>query len=92
MMKELEAKVTDPAFVGTELVAPSSGRTYTVAQGDNFQYTDPIDQSVAKGQVSLFHPWTRSFYYYLLLYNTDVMSEYRVYEFCSLTAHDWCTA
>lgn len=53
MMKELEAKVTSAEFPGTQLVATTSGKTYTVASGDNFEYTDPIDKSVAKGQVSI---------------------------------------
>jgi len=52
MMSELEAKATDPSFVGTQLKAPTSGKIYTVAKGDNFEYTDPIDKSVSKGQVS----------------------------------------
>jgi phosphoglucomutase len=51
MMAELEAKVTDPSFVGAQLTAPTSGKIYTVAKGDNFEYTDPIDKSVTKGQV-----------------------------------------
>ncbi|XP_059483478.1 phosphoglucomutase [Neocloeon triangulifer] len=50
MMSELEAKVKEASFIGTQLTAPSSGKIYTVATGDNFEYTDPIDKSVAKGQ------------------------------------------
>ncbi|CAB3359673.1 Hypothetical predicted protein [Cloeon dipterum] len=50
MMAELEAKAIEPSFVGTPLTAASSGKVYTVAKGDNFEYTDPIDNSVAKGQ------------------------------------------
>jgi len=51
MMAELEAKVTDTSFVGAQLTATSSGKIYIVAKGDNFEYTDPIDKSVTKGQV-----------------------------------------
>lgn len=53
MMTELEAKVTEASFVGAQLTAPTSGKIYTVAKGDNFEYTDPIDKSVTKGQVKI---------------------------------------
>jgi phosphoglucomutase len=38
-----------PSFVGKQLSA--NGFTYTVAKSDNFEYTDPVDKSVAKKQV-----------------------------------------
>ncbi|XP_046399771.1 phosphoglucomutase [Ischnura elegans] len=50
MMAELEAKVTDPSFVGKELTSPVDGKKYKVKTGDNFSYTDPIDKSVATKQ------------------------------------------
>ncbi|KAG8238091.1 hypothetical protein J437_LFUL012198 [Ladona fulva] len=50
MMADLEAKVTDPSFVGKELVSPVNGKVFRVKAGDNFCYTDPIDGSIAKKQ------------------------------------------
>lgn len=51
MMKLLEEKVTHSSFAAQ--VLESGGKKYTVKLGDNFQYTDPIDRSVATNQVSL---------------------------------------
>ncbi|XP_047102499.1 phosphoglucomutase [Schistocerca piceifrons] len=48
MMAELEALVTSGAFKGKEL--SSNGRKYVVKLGDNFQFTDLIDGSVATKQ------------------------------------------
>ncbi|KAI5701311.1 hypothetical protein M8J75_008251 [Diaphorina citri] len=48
MMDELEKKVSAPEFKGVTLSA--EGRSFTVEAGDNFEYTDPIDGSVAKKQ------------------------------------------
>lgn len=50
MMKKLEEKVTSPSFVGQSL--SSQGKTFVVKKGDNFEYVDPVDKSVAKNQVS----------------------------------------
>jgi len=50
MMQELEAKITDPSFVGSELKAKTSGKSFTVKEAANFSYTDPIDGSVSKKQ------------------------------------------
>lgn len=50
MMTELEAKVTDPGFVG-HVLTTSTGKKYIVKSGDNFKYTDPIDNSVTAKQV-----------------------------------------
>lgn len=48
MMDMLQALVDDPSFVGQ--VHEHEGKIFRVAKGDNFEYTDPIDGSVAKGQ------------------------------------------
>uniref|UniRef100_A0A8D8PV19 phosphoglucomutase (alpha-D-glucose-1,6-bisphosphate-dependent) n=1 Tax=Cacopsylla melanoneura TaxID=428564 RepID=A0A8D8PV19_9HEMI len=48
MMEELEKKVTGAGFKGVILSA--GGQSFTVAGADNFEYTDPIDGSVAKKQ------------------------------------------
>ncbi|CAH0389912.1 unnamed protein product [Bemisia tabaci] len=48
MMKKLEEKVTSPSFVGQSL--SSQGKTFVVKKGDNFEYVDPVDKSVAKNQ------------------------------------------
>lgn len=47
MMAYLEPLL--PAFVGQ--THNSEGSSYKVALADNFQYTDPVDGSVAKKQV-----------------------------------------
>lgn len=48
MMEELEKKVSSPEYKGVTLSA--EGKSFTVQAGDNFEYTDPIDGSVAKKQ------------------------------------------
>ena len=40
-----------PAFVGQKLTA--NNVTYVVAKADNFEYTDPVDGSVAKKQARI---------------------------------------
>ena len=49
-MADLENKLSDPAMIGKTL--SHGDKTYTIAKADNFEYTDPIDGSVAKKQVS----------------------------------------
>lgn len=49
MIKDLEAAMFDPSFVGKKL--SSGDKTYEVAVADNFAYTDPVDGSVSKNQV-----------------------------------------
>lgn len=51
MMHHLETVIADKTFIGKTLTA--DGKSYTVAKADNFSYTDPIDGSVAKNQVSI---------------------------------------
>ncbi|KAK7583966.1 hypothetical protein V9T40_004929 [Parthenolecanium corni] len=48
MMKELEKKITEASFVGTKF--EEAGKTFVVEAADNFQYTDPIDESITKNQ------------------------------------------
>ena len=50
MMAALDAMIDDASMVGKELL--HGDKTYTIAKIDNFSYTDPIDGSVAKKQVS----------------------------------------
>ena len=50
MIKDLETAMFDPAFKGKKLT--SGDKTYEVAISDNFAYTDPVDGSVSKNQVS----------------------------------------
>lgn len=52
MMKELEKKITEASFVGTKF--EEAGKTFVVEAADNFQYTDPIDESITKNQVSIW--------------------------------------
>lgn len=51
MMLELEKKVTNPAMKGQEIVFGS--KVYVFQQADNFEYCDPIDESVTTNQVIL---------------------------------------
>lgn len=51
MIKDLETMMFDPAFKGKKL--SSGDKTYEVAIADNFAYTDPVDASVSKNQVSI---------------------------------------
>uniref|UniRef100_A0AC34QHW2 Phosphoglucomutase n=1 Tax=Panagrolaimus sp. JU765 TaxID=591449 RepID=A0AC34QHW2_9BILA len=46
MMKYLEPLL--PSYIGKKLSA--NGMDYTIAKADNFEYKDPVDQSVAKNQ------------------------------------------
>lgn len=50
MIKDLETVMFDKSFVGKKF--SSGDKTYEVAVSDNFAYTDPVDGSVSKNQVS----------------------------------------
>jgi len=50
MISNLESFIADPASVGKTY--SHGGKTFKVAKSDNFEYTDPIDHSVSKKQVS----------------------------------------
>jgi len=52
MMNRLQEFVDNKDNIGKEFKA-KSGKVYKVSKADNFEYTDPIDQSVAKNQVKL---------------------------------------
>ena len=52
MISNLESYIADPASVGKTY--SHGGKTFKVAKADNFEYTDPIDHSVSKKQVSIF--------------------------------------
>ena len=48
-MSDLESLITSMDFKGKSF--SSGGKTYKVAKGENFTYTDPVDKSVSKNQV-----------------------------------------
>jgi len=48
MMANLNKFISEPANVGKSYT--SGDKTYTVANADNFSYTDPVDNSVSKNQ------------------------------------------
>ena len=50
MMKKLNDIVADPSLVDKQ--HSSGDKTYTISKVDNFSYTDPVDKSVSKNQVS----------------------------------------
>ena len=50
MMKQLEELFASEGFVGSELKATSSDKSFKVKEAANFSYTDPVDHSVSKNQ------------------------------------------
>eukprot|EP00914_Ancora_sagittata_P010215 GHVO01019707.1.p1 GENE.GHVO01019707.1~~GHVO01019707.1.p1 ORF type:complete len:560 (-),score=70.55 GHVO01019707.1:660-2339(-) len=48
MMVDLNALISDPSYIGRQYT--QSGKTFTLAKTDNFEYTDPIDGSISKNQ------------------------------------------
>uniref|UniRef100_A0A671TDB6 Phosphoglucomutase-1-like n=1 Tax=Sinocyclocheilus anshuiensis TaxID=1608454 RepID=A0A671TDB6_9TELE len=48
MIDHLQTTMSDKAFVGQKF--SSGDKTYQVEKADNFEYTDPVDGSVSKGQ------------------------------------------
>ncbi|XP_059426989.1 phosphoglucomutase-1-like [Carassius carassius] len=48
MIDHLQTTMFDKAFVGQKF--SSGDKTYEVEKADNFEYTDPVDGSVSKGQ------------------------------------------
>lgn len=50
MMANLNAYVADQSNIGK--VFTSGDKSYTLAKADNFSYTDPVDHSISKNQVS----------------------------------------
>ncbi|ESP05168.1 hypothetical protein LOTGIDRAFT_102562 [Lottia gigantea] len=48
MMENLNNLISSPTIINKEY--SHDGKSYTVAQADNFCYTDPIDKSVSKNQ------------------------------------------
>ncbi|XP_056114793.1 phosphoglucomutase-1 [Rhinichthys klamathensis goyatoka] len=48
MIDHLQTTMSDKAFVGQNF--SSGDKTYQVEKADNFEYTDPVDGSVSKGQ------------------------------------------
>ena len=52
MMNKLQQFVDNKDNIGKEFTA-KSGKVYKVSKIDNFEYTDPIDNSVTKNQVTI---------------------------------------
>jgi phosphoglucomutase len=52
MMENLGNFISDSSNIGKPF--SSGDKTYTVAKIDNFSYTDPVDNSVSKNQVSFY--------------------------------------
>lgn len=50
MIDHLQTTMFNKAFVGQKF--SSGDKTYEVEKADNFEYTDPVDGTVSKGQVS----------------------------------------
>uniref|UniRef100_A0A673LQN8 Phosphoglucomutase-1-like n=1 Tax=Sinocyclocheilus rhinocerous TaxID=307959 RepID=A0A673LQN8_9TELE len=48
MIDHLQTTMSDKAFVGQKF--SSGDKTYQVENADNFEYTDPVDGSISKGQ------------------------------------------
>ncbi|KAG1941048.1 phosphoglucomutase-like protein [Pimephales promelas] len=48
MIDHLQTTMSDEAFIGQKF--SSGNKTYQVEKADNFEYTDPVDGSVSKGQ------------------------------------------
>uniref|UniRef100_A0A8C1TQM0 EF-hand calcium binding domain 7 n=1 Tax=Cyprinus carpio TaxID=7962 RepID=A0A8C1TQM0_CYPCA len=48
MIDHLQTTMSDKAFLGQKF--SSGDKTYQVEKADNFEYTDPVDGSVSKGQ------------------------------------------
>ena len=51
MIANLEQMIVDPSTVGKSYTY--GGKTFKIAKTDNFEYTDPIDQSVSRKQASV---------------------------------------
>lgn len=49
MMKDLEALISDRSFVGKQFSV--GDKVYIVEKVDNFEYSDPVDGSIARNQV-----------------------------------------
>lgn len=49
MIADLQETMFDKAFVGQKF--SSGDKTFEVEKADNFEYTDPVDGCVSKGQV-----------------------------------------
>ena len=68
MMENLNSIAADPSVVGQ--VHSSGDKTYTISKVDNFEYTDPVDLSVSKNQVSeVLYFFTKK------LYNCGIFNE-----------------
>jgi len=48
MIAALDKLIHEPTFIGR--VLSHGGKSFTVAKADDFEYTDPIDRSIAKNQ------------------------------------------
>lgn len=50
LVSNLRTVFASSSFIGSSLKATTSSTTFTVAEADDFAYTDPIDGSVSKNQ------------------------------------------
>lgn len=50
MVAHISSAIAEPSFIKSTISATSSSTAFTVANADNFSYTDPIDGSVSKNQ------------------------------------------
>ena len=50
-MATIEKMISDKSLIGKEFAFED--KKYTLAKVEDFEYTDPIDKSVSKGQVRL---------------------------------------
>ena len=56
MMANLGNLIADPSLIGRSY--KHGDKSFTVAKDDNFEYTDPIDQSVSSKQVKYYKHYT----------------------------------
>jgi phosphoglucomutase len=61
MVEKINGHIADKAFIGQKFTSKSTGTSFEVAKAYNFDYTDPIDNSVSKnqGQVIVFADGSR---------------------------------
>lgn len=55
VMDRVKSLLTDPEFVGRTYTT-NTGAVFKVLSIDDFAYTDPVDHSVSKNQVSIIQP------------------------------------
>jgi len=80
MIANLEQMIVEPTTVGKSY--SQGGKTFKIAKADNFEYTDPIDKSVSKKQVTY---WRIFFIYEITNGNTlQCIDDYHISYFAKL--------